>query len=139
MGRISERLADVARRCGDLTPLADPVRRLFWEGNRAARLAGVDAEGRPFAPLAQSTLKRRKGHGPPLAPEGEASKIITGYVVQVTAGPGRLTFAGSWPDLDWIQYAADGTRHMPARDPLGFRRQDIDQVRDWMRGYILRR
>src|SRR4051812_17458551 len=101
MGAITERLADIARRAGDLSPLGEPVRRALWEGNKERALAGETAQGAKFAAVKASTQKTRGGSGPPLAPRGAASRIVTGYVVSVVAAVGRLTFTGSWPDLPW--------------------------------------
>lgn len=139
MGKISERLADIARRGGDLSPLGEPVRRVLWEGNRERALAGENAQGVRFAPLAASTLKHRKGTGPPGAPRGASSRVVTGYVVSVIAAVGRLSFTGSWPGLDWIKYHATGTKRMPQRDPFGFRQRDLDKVRQMLREYVMRK
>lgn len=136
---VAERLSDIARRCGDLSPLRDPIRRILVEGNRSRALAGVDAQGQPFAPLAPSTLRRRKGGGPPLAPLYSASRVVSQYVVDVQAGPGRLSFTGAWPRQRWMEYHHTGTRRMPRRDPYGFRRQDLDAIRPMLNDYVLKR
>jgi hypothetical protein len=137
--KVAERLGDIARRCGDLSPLREPVRRILIEGNRARALAGVDAQGRRFAPLAASTLSRRRGTGPPLAPRYAASRVVTAYVVNVIAGPGKLSFTGAWPSVHFMEYHHTGTRYMPRRDPYGFRQQDIDRIRPMLGDYILKR
>jgi hypothetical protein len=136
VGKLSERCAAIARRCGDLSPLAAPVRERLVEGNRAAVLAGVSPDGRPVAPLAASTLKRRRGTGPPRAPRGAASRVVAGYVVAVDAGPGRLTFTGSWPAFPQVDYLDRGTRRMPPRPTYGFRGEDLDAVRAMLRGHV---
>jgi hypothetical protein len=138
-GKITERLQDIARRCGDLSPLREPIRKILIEGNRQRALAGVDAQGRPFAPLAASTLRYRSGKGPPLAPRFAGSREITGYVLDVQAGVGRLSFAASWPGQPWMEYHATGTRYMPKRSPYGFRQVDLDKIRPMMSDYILKR
>jgi hypothetical protein len=146
-GKITERLSDIARRCGDLSPLQEPVRRILIEGNKVRALAGVNAQGVPFAPLAASTLRGSRIHGgpvlrrqgPPLAPHYAGSRVVTGYVVNVIAGPGKLSFAASWPSAPWMIYHHTGTRYMPRRDPYGFRKQDLDAIRPLMNQYILKR
>lgn len=141
MGIIRERLADIARRCGDLSPLAEPVRQVLIEDNRERALAGVDADGNPFAPLAPSTVKQRQRmglSGPPQAAHGPQSRVITGYVVDVQAGPGRLSFLGSWPALDWIRYHITGTSRMPQRNPMGFRRAALDRIRGMLRNHVMK-
>ena len=139
MGKLLERLSDIARRAGDLTPLREPIRRILWEGNRDRALAGTDAEGRAFAPLAASTLKHRDGSGPPQAPHGAGSRVVTDYVVDVQAGPGRLSFTGSWPGLAWMIYHIRGTRRMPRRDPLGFTRSTLDRARTLLREHVMKK
>jgi len=137
MGLISERIADIARRCGDLSPIQGDVRAILVEDNRQRALQGVDAQGGRFASLAPSTIRSRQGAGPPLAPRFGQSREITGYVVQVTAGPGRLTFVASWPGSPWMEYHHTGTRRMPRRDPYGFRSSAIDRIRPLMADYVM--
>jgi hypothetical protein len=144
---ITERLSDIARRCGDLSPLREPVRRILIEGNKVRALAGVDAQGRPFAPLAASTLRGSRIHGgpvlrrqgPPLAPHYAGSREVTGYTLDIQAGVGRLSFAASWPGQPWMIYHHTGTPRMPRRDPYGFRQQDLDLIRPMMSQYILKK
>jgi hypothetical protein len=137
-GPAAERLADLARRCGDLTPLREPVRQILVDGNRERSLAGTDPQGRSFAALAASTLRRRRGTGPPLAPRGAQSRVVTAYEVDVLAGAGRLSFTGSWPSLPWMEYHHSGTARMPARNPYGFRQQDLDEVRALLVRHVVR-
>jgi hypothetical protein len=134
-----QQLSELARRCGNLSPLAAPVRQVLVDGNRERALAGTDAQGRAFAPVKASTRKTRGGPGPPLAPRGASSRIVTGYVVAVLAGVGRLTFTGSWPGLPWVEYHRTGTKRMPRRDPFGFRRRDLNRVADMLRKHVFRR
>lgn len=137
--KIAERLSDIARRCGDLSPLREPIRKVLVEGNKARALAGVDPQGRAYARLAASTLSRRAGTGPPLAPRYAASRVVTQYVVNVQAGPGRLSFTGSWPNVHFMEYHERGGRYLPQRRVFGFRRQDIDAIRPMLSDYILKR
>jgi hypothetical protein len=132
----TERLADLARKCGDLTPLREPVRQVLIQGNRVRAVAGTDVEGIPYedyAPLAPSTLRRRRGDGPPLAPRYANSRIVTAYEVDVTAGTGRMSFTGSWPSLPWMEYHHTGTARMPRRDPYGFTAKTLEEVRTLLR------
>ena len=137
MGKLAERCADIARRCGDLSPLRAPLRQRLWEGNRAAVLAGTTPTGQAVAPLKPSTLKHRKGNGPPRAPQGAGSRVVTGYVESVVAGPGRLSFTGSWPAFPQIEYLDRGTNHMQARPTFGFRPVDLEATRADLRRHII--
>lgn len=138
-GGIGRRLSELARRVDDLTPLVAPVRQILIDGNRERSLAGTDAQGRPFAPLAPSTLRSRTGTGPPLAPHRAQSRVVTGYHVDVRTDRGTLTFAASWPDQPWMEYHHTGTPRMPKRDPYGFREQDLERVRALLREHIMRK
>jgi hypothetical protein len=129
----TERLADLARKCGDLTPLREPVRQVLIRGNRERSLAGTDAQGRTFAALAAATLKRRRGPGPPLAPLGAQSRVVTAYEVDVQVGTGRLSFIAGWPSLPWMEYHHTGTARMPRRDPYGFTAKTLEDIRTLLR------
>jgi hypothetical protein len=121
---LSERNQQILDRLGRLNEVAEPIKSIFVEGKREQLMAGVSAQGAPFAPLAPSTLRRREGSGAPLVPHGSGSRLITGYVVSVEARRGELAVGASWPGLPWVQYHRTGTRKMPKRDPGGFREQD---------------
>jgi hypothetical protein len=122
--RIRDRAQQILDRLGRLKEVAEPVRQIFLHGKREQLLAGTDAQGVAFAPLAPSTLTRRDGFGPPLVPHGSHSRLITGYVVTVEVHGTELAIDGDWPGLDWVKYHVSGTKHMPKRDPGGFREQD---------------
>jgi hypothetical protein len=122
----------IAERIDRPAPMAERLRVLFVEGKRAQLLAGHDAQGTPFAPLAASTLRYRKGFGPPLVPNEGASKLIAGYVVTITTEPAQIRVEAGWPGLDWVRYHQSGTRRMPQRDPGGFRAPDVaEALRLW--------
>lgn len=158
-GLLRERCAEMAKRCGDLSPIAEPVRKRLWEGNKAAILAGVSPDGRQVAKtwrqmnaesqwmtrrLASGKVVRFKmlgyregGDGPARAPHRERSRSVTTYQVNVIAGPQKLTFTGGYPDFEPIMgYLDKGTRYMPARPTMGFRQEDLDWIRNEMRQYV---
>ena len=137
MNSIRERTQLLLDRLGRLNEVAEPVRRIFVDGKREQLLAGVDAQGVAFAPLAQSTLQRRNV-GPPLIPHGSQSRLITGYVVTVEAHGAELTVDGDWPGIDWVKYHMTGTKHMPKRDPGGFREQDKAASADVVREFVFK-
>src|SRR5581483_7799637 len=138
MGIIRERLADLARRCGDLSPVREPVRQLLWNGNRENKLRGLAPDGRRYPLVADSTQERRPRPGRiPFITDGDRSTIITGFVVDVNAGPGRLTFVGGWPGLDWPEYHVNAYGPRPARDPYGWRRVDLEDCRELMREHVV--
>ena len=140
IGILRERMADLARRCGDLSPIREPVRRILWEGNRENKTRGLAPDGTRYPLVALSTQKRRPRPGRiPFMTRGAASTIVTGFVVDVQAGPGRLTFTGGWPGLGWPEYHVNPWRTRPARDPYGWRRVDLEDCRELMRDHVVRR
>jgi len=116
------------------------VKAVFVEGKRSQLLAGVDADGVPFAPLQPSTLRSRtRGPGGPLTPDGDASEIITGYAVTVTPAPEQVRIEAGWPGLPWVRYHQGGTARMARRDPGGFRREDAAEALRMFRDHIMGR
>lgn len=139
MRAIKERVSDMAKRCGDLSPLREPIRQKFFDGNRQTIMAGVSpGSTAKVSPLAPSTLKRRKGKGPPRAPQGEASRIVAGCVVNVTASTGQLAFVKSYPGLDRVsEYLDRGTSRMPGRPFMNFRAVDTEWVRKQVSRHVI--
>jgi hypothetical protein len=127
MGKISDRLDVLARRCGDLSPIAGPVRDLLLKGNREMFLSGLEDTGQSVRPLAASTLSRRKGTGPRAVPMRENSRAVRDCVVVVHAGPGTLQISKAWPTFPEIVYVGRSS---------GFRQQDLEAVRGMLREHI---
>ena len=124
MPTLLERNTGILRRIDDLSPIGERVADVLRRGKREHLLMGVDWTGAPFAPLAPSTLKsKRRGTGPALVPDGDASSLIIHYEVTAVAEPGRLIMTAGWP-FGYVRYLASGTRRMPRRDPGGFREED---------------
>lgn len=126
----------------DLSPLAATIREIMLEENAAARGAGLDREGSAFVPLrggralTASEQRRRGGDGPPLAPRGDASRIVSGFVVSLEAvGDGAILIRGAWPDMPFLHYHADGRGHNPVRDPVGLTPAAQDRVGDAVREF----
>jgi hypothetical protein len=133
---LHERNAEILERMQHLERLEPQLREVFTQGKREQLLAGTDASGHPFAPLAQSTLRQRQGSGPPLAPRGADSLIVTGYQITVAVASGQLTITAGWPFLSWVKYHRTGTRRMPRRDPGGFRPADVADAMRRLREYL---
>lgn len=123
--QVATYLADIAYRVTDLMPLAVAIGNLIVVDNMAARMLGVDKDDQPFAGLAPATLaKPYRGPGPPLAPMEMASRIISGLEISyVDLGIGGIDIVGDWPSMPFLHYHVTGTKHMPARDPVGIRPQ----------------
>jgi len=124
MTDIVTRLDGVAARFRDLFWLAERIAEVLVEQNATARQAGLDKDGDPFAPIKPATAERRRrrgdGDGPPLSPNGPASRITANVrirVEQVSPGHWRVTLW--WEDMPWLHCHVTGTPVMAARDPVG--------------------
>ena len=137
MGKVLDRNTQILERATDLSPLIAPITDVLVQGKRQQLLASVTVQGQAFAALAASTLKYRQGGGPPLLPFGEGSVIYETYTVQLTAEESRLVGIAGWPGNEVVTYHITGTDRMPARDPSGFRREDMAQVRTMMKDFLL--
>lgn len=137
MGRIDDEAKRMLARMNNTRPVHGKIQRIFLDGKKEQLLQGVDWRGKRFERLKPSTLKRRRGSGPPLAPRGADSRPITHYYVIVDpAGPGRVAVEADW-HLPWMQYHNTGTKHMAARPAGGFRSQDVEKAAEaldeWVR------
>lgn len=75
-----------------------------------ANLSGSDGIGyKPGPPGNLKTSEYRKMTGPPLAPRGPASRVISNYVVQVMAGSNMVGVEGGWNDV----VSARGVEFLP--------------------------
>lgn len=128
MSDLADRYDGLARRAGDLGPIADRVRQVLRAGKRAHLLEGIDAAGAAYAPLAKSTLRKPRRSPIPLIPDGEDSGLIAGYSVAVSPGRSRLDVSAGWPGRDHVRYLRSGTSRMPRRDPGGFRDADRAEI-----------
>jgi hypothetical protein len=127
----------------DYTPLAEEIRTILVEENAAAREAGLDKDGDPFVPLrggralTPGEIRRRGGSGPPLAPRGSASRVVSGFVVEVIPlGDNAILVRGSWPDFPEIQFHIDGAGHNPIRDPAGITPAAQDRIAAAVEGFL---
>ena len=124
--RIIDRLDALARRCGDLSPLAPDVRRIVTDGNREMFLSGREDTGASVRPLAASTLKKPRS-GPRGVPHGSGSRAVAGLVVEVQAGPGRLSVSKSWPDFPAVYFLGRS---------VGYRPEDLEEIRRRLRNHV---
>jgi hypothetical protein len=130
--QVLRHLDDIQFRVFDLKPLGVKIGEIVQVDNMAARMLGVDKDGLEFAPLAPATLADpRRGPGPALAPMEMASRIISDLTISyVEGGVGELDVVGDWPGMPFLIYHVTGTRHMPARDPVGVRPEGWAQVEE---------
>jgi hypothetical protein len=137
MTTLLERNQAIAARIARPDGLNEQIRQLFLRGKRDQLVHGLDIHGSLFVPLAPSTLRYHRGSTTPLSPEGENSQIVTRYEVTVTTGNTEIRVHAGWPGLDWVQYHVTGGRHLPRRDPSGFRDQDKEEAMRLFREFIV--
>lgn len=141
------RFADMAYRAFDLRPLAVRIAEILVAQNRDLRTAGLDQYAVPFVDLAPSTMKKRVRQGrmgPPLAPDGSSSPIVTGFQVDTLVNyPDDIVLTGHWPGVPWVGYHVDnqGPRgHLPVRDPAGIpasaQGEIVDAFEEFLAGLV---
>lgn len=127
----------------DPTPLLETWERVLVQDNREGILAGTDGWGRPMPPLAPSTLKKRRGTGPPLAPRGALSRVIANY----RTGHGRdgrdWVVIGAWEDVlsnpgnvPFLPFHFRGEGRLPTRDLAHLRPAGLQHARQALRDWI---
>lgn len=127
------------------TPLLEELERVLVADNREGLLAGTDGDGRPLAPLAASTLKKRKGTGPPLIPQFTASRAIANYrTAHGQDGPGRWVVLGAWENVlsrggvPFLPFHFRGEGRLPTRDIANIRPEGMRRAREAVLAFGLR-
>ena len=106
---------------------ADKIAKAIEDGNRRDRLAGLDRYGRPLAKLrSKRTGKYAGASGPPLAPFGAASRVVTRFQAaarrtwtfgwRITAGWRDVTSASGIP---FLPFHNEGRGRLPVRAIFG--------------------
>lgn len=139
-GPMESVLADLARASEPFSTaegvaFLDRVESVLKEDNRDARVAGVDRLGESidsYAPLAESTVKRRKGTGPALAPRGPDSRVVTGFQTDKEVSPNRAIVRSGFVGQPWIVHHIDGAGRNPQRDVGGPREEAAARIQaEW--------
>jgi hypothetical protein len=158
----------------DATPLMLSWMRIIDDDNRTGVMAGVDKDGVPLAPVTyrprgapKRHLRRKVGAynpgaagnltsaeyrrlgGPPLAPRGTASRVITNLLTGYEGPPtGAPTWAaiGYWEGVvsvkgnPFLRYHFTGTAKLPRRDLRGLRpagrTKAVTALRAWGRDQV---
>jgi hypothetical protein len=141
---------DLDRRLGQLAhpdpetvrPLMESWERVIDADNRRGVLAGKDKDDRDLPPVKKRTGKYKGKSGPPLAPDGEASRSIanlaTGWAQ--TSDTQYVAF-GAWENVvsdagvSFLPFHIRGEGHLPIRDIAGIRSQGVAEAQgaleDW--------
>lgn len=113
----------------DATPLMIEWENTITEDNRRGVLAGIDGYGHPMAPLAPSTIKHRKGTGPPLAPMGAASRVIANFRTAYGRDGEKWVAFGAWENVLSKRGIPFLPFHFQGRPALNLPRRDLAHIR----------
>ncbi|WP_165231360.1 hypothetical protein [Aquisphaera insulae] len=147
----------------DFAPLLAGWAAIVEEENRAGILAGLDAAGRPlapvtyrprpathspdFTPLAHDNLSGsayRVLYGPPTAPRGAASRVITRFHAEPAGQGDGWSVLGSWDDvvdangLPFLEDLFAGRGDSPPRDLAGVRPNAVRRCVESLRSFVLK-
>jgi hypothetical protein len=118
----------------DLSGIESEVRKVIQEEHRRARTAGLDISGDVLIPITNDTVRRRrqlgKGNGPPLAPDGDESRVVTNFLVTTESHGDRLDISVGYIGMPWIEMHAQGGPHLPKRDVIGIQPEAIEKIRE---------
>ena len=106
------------------------VYKICEEGHTRQLLQGIDYTGSKTAPLKPSTLKGRRGNGPPRIPRGTASRMVTAFRLRwVDESPGRRRLVMYYDDTiaPFAVFLEHGTSRMAAR-PTGIDPESVRQI-----------
>lgn len=123
-----------------------------------ANLSGAAGTGyKPGAGGNLSNSEYRKMTGPPLAPRGAASRVISNYVVEAMAGTNTVGVEGGWNDvvskknIEFLPFHFSGAtsssaffatsiggdnQHLPRRNLVGLRQWGKTQARKELNSWI---
>lgn len=132
---LKQRLSQIARRIDNPQELMSEIGEYMVRStqNRILRQK-VDPDGNPWAPLAESTV-RRKGHSSILFETGELAKSI-----QVERSGKTFTVITS--DVDYADYMQEGFTHwrsgkrVPARPFMGISQANNQRIVRMIRNFI---
>ncbi|WP_397570658.1 phage virion morphogenesis protein [Schlesneria sp. T3-172] len=116
----------VVQRC-DYGPMLEQFQQVIAQGEEVAFRAQSTPGGVPWAPLAESTV-RRKGHAYILVDTGDlASSLID------VDGPGNINATNSHglmfgTDVEYAIFHETGTSRMPARPAVGMSDETLDDL-----------
>lgn len=155
----------IGLRAVDFTPLMDQWRTILEEDNRDSALAGLDGYGNPMIgvtyrpdPMAgtrkpidysiQPNDNLTSGHyrtldGPPLAPQGLESRIVTRFGTEwISPAPNEWVTLGTWQDVvsidgvPFLQAHFQGLNGLPERDLAHVRPKALERARDTLKGFV---
>lgn len=125
LGFELDRLLDVRL---DPEAVRRPIVTAIHEANRADRLAGIGADGRPLPHLAASTLAKRQGSPVPFAEHGEDSRSIRNLTVIVGGSPNQVGVRVAWQGAEFFDHHAIGSGRLPVRNIVGIPHSALPEI-----------
>lgn len=141
------RIKNLQRASQDAGEVMPELERLAWQDNADGLMASTDKDGRPLAPLAQSTLKNRhRGPGGPLVPNGRQSRFIKNYRdTSFRRSDGNWVIVGTWMNVlskrgvPITPFHVEGRGRNPVRDIAGVRPTGRKNIAAAFRAYLMRK
>lgn len=159
-GGAGDKFFDTSGQAFDFNPTTASASSFF--GATRANLSGSAQNGplsgfKPGPSNNLTTKEYKRLTGPPLAPRGPGSRVISNYVVEVMAGPNMVGVEGGWNDvvskkgvsfLPFHFHGATSSRaffaasiggdnhHLPRRDLVGLRQWGKTQARKELNAWV---
>lgn len=131
MGRLS-RYRDI-----DLAPLAATIGQIVQQDIAAGIAAGTTTDGDAFAPLAESTLRNRRGRDETPG-GGPDSSFVRDLIVDIQPDVGGFSVVLGWrgQTATKARFFTSGTSRQPARNIQGLRPESRERIRAAMRDFL---
>jgi hypothetical protein len=158
-----DRLERAVKSLGEISyaPLMAEWETILSDDNTRSAMAGIDGKGNPLQPVTYRPKSVRRidykllsnnnltsSHyrslaGPPLAPRGMQSRIVTNYrTASAELSDGRWTAIGAWEDVlstkgvSFLRYHFTGSGALPVRDLRGIRPDVRVEARRSLRDFL---
>lgn len=121
---LDAKMAELKGRGAKIT--ADKIAQAVEDGNRRDRLAGVDRFGRRLTSLRSPRKGEYRGKtGPPLAPSGASSRVVTNFRADARRRGGQWRIIAGWVGIlsdrgvPFLGFHLVGAGRNPIRDIAG--------------------
>lgn len=143
LSRVVRTLRGMDQRVDDLTPVWPRVGAIIARANAKAFATKGASTGRPWKPLAASTVeqKLREGHRAMLVKSGAMKRSFTGRPMGVELYFGKQAKFGPAGILpEWQQFGThqNGRRHIPPRLIQKLNKEDRKAIKDMVARWIVK-
>ena len=120
----------------DVRPLLEEFERILLKANKRTVLAGKQTSGQDMPPVQERKGIYKGKTGPPLAPSGLGSRVITLVDTAIGQMPGGKSFYATkvWDAIKsregvpFMHYHFEGAGHNPVRDLRGIDEQGLQEA-----------